>query len=334
MYTLHALPFTWFVIIAFCVVMYVILDGFTLGTGILVPWMSSHERNLAMSVILPTWDGNQTWLVLGGASLYAAFPIAFSTLLPILYLPIILMVVMLLFRGVCFEFRLKSKAGRPNWDRLFTLASVVVTFIQGAALGTFVQGFSLQTTDGVLPAFEWFTPFSVTTGLGLICGYALLGSTRLILKTEGEFNQKMRKAAKVAAGLVALFMVIVSIWSPMLDTAIHTRWFNPAHIYYLAILPLLAGLMFIALWYSLGKRNDVAPYWCAFVMFICGYIGLGITVWPYIVPRHITIAQAAAPDGALKFILVGACIMIPVLLAYTGYAYRIFRGKVNDVLEY
>ena len=324
---------TWFVIIAFCIVMYVILDGFTLGTGIVLHWASRPDRDIVMSVILPTWDGNQTWLVLGGASLYGAFPLAFSTLLPMLYLPLILMVLALLFRGVVFEFRLKSQRGRKNWDRLYILSSVSVAFIQGVVLGTFVEGFNTHLLNGVYH-FVWLTPFTLTTGVALVCGYGLLGATRLILKTEGALRDSMVSIAKMLMLMVAAFMVIITFWSPLLGTDITTRWFEHGDTFYLAVLPIIAMLAFILFWYGLYNGHDKTPYWSVVVMFLTCYAGVGYSVWPYIVPHSITIWQAAAPHTTLAFILPGAVVMIPFLLLYTGYSYRIFRGKVKDVIEY
>ncbi|OGT30888.1 MAG: hypothetical protein A3E87_07865 [Gammaproteobacteria bacterium RIFCSPHIGHO2_12_FULL_35_23] len=322
---------TWFAIIAFCVVMYIILDGFTLGTGIVMPWMKIEERDIAMSVILPTWDGNQTWLVLGGASLYGAFPLAFSTLLPAFYLPLILMVTALLFRGVCFEFRLKAKQGRKNWDLLFTLSSILIAFLQGLVLGAYVQGVNPGSITN--HPYLWLTPFSVMTGFAVIFGYSLLGSTRLVLKTVGSLHDKMRAYAIWASFFVMLFMLVVSVWMPHIVPVIYARWFASSNLYYLMVFPLIAGLAYLGLWFSLAKNNDYTPYWCVVIIFLMGYFGLGYSMWPYILPYQVTAWQAAAPDNTLKFILVGAGIMIPVLLIYTGYSYRIFRGKVREAIS-
>ena len=330
---MDALIIAWFCIIAFCVVMYVILDGFTLGTGILLPWIDNKHRDIAMSVLLPSWDGNQTWLVLGGASLYGAFPLAFSTLLPVLYLPLIFIVLALLFRGVVFEFRLKAKSGKANWDRLFSFASLVTAFIQGIVLGTFVQGFDLQQVDKAYH-YLWLTPFTLTTGIAVVCGYALLGASRLMLKTEGPLRDQMRKASEVLVLLVAVFMLIVSLWTPELSPIVKARWFGQDAFALILVLPVFTAIAFIIFWLGIRAKSDVVPYWSTVVMFLCGYMGLGYSLWPYIVPHEITLWQAAAPPSTLRFIIVGAVIMIPVLLFYTGYSYYIFRGKVKDVIEY
>ncbi|MDO8953615.1 MAG: cytochrome d ubiquinol oxidase subunit II [Gammaproteobacteria bacterium] len=320
----------WVAIIAFIFVMYVILDGFTLGAGIVFPFVPEQHKDLVISSILPTWDGNQTWLVLGGASLYGAFPLAFSIILPIFYLPILVMVVSLLFRGVSFEFRLKATAGKHRWDLLFTIGSVAAAFIQGVMLGAFIQGFNLTVND----EFQWLTPFTIMTGISLVLGYALLGATRLIYKTVDELKAKMAKVGIYASIGVAICILIVTIWTPYVNSLVATRWSTPMTAFYLCGLPVITIIAFAVLWGALAKHHDWLPYWSSVVIFLTGYLGFAFSLWPYIVPNTITIEQAAAPDSSLKFLLIGASIMIPVLLVYTGYAYQIFKGKVTDAIHY
>lgn len=321
------LPLACASIIAFCIVMYVILDGFTLGTGVLLPFLKEEERNQAMSVLLPTWDGNQTWLVLGGASLYGAFPLAFSLLLPHFYLPIFLMVTALLFRGVVFEFRLKAdEKGRKTWDIVFALASLLVTLIQGVVLGNFIAG--IQMNASVV------APFTIFTAAGLLFGYVLLGATRLILKTTGPLQHKMIRFSYAALLGVMIGIGIASLWTPLLNPSIFERWFGKDHWIYLIILPYISVLTFGILLWSLYKRDDAFPFWCSVILFLCAYLGLVISLFPYIVPFQVTVWQAAAPDSSLRFLLFGLIIMIPILLIYTGYAYHIFRGKIQDVFKY
>lgn len=321
------LPLAWAFVIAFCIVMYVILDGFTLGAGMLILFLEPEERDGAMSVLLPTWDGNQTWLVLGGASLYGAFPLAFSILLPKFYLPIFLMVIALLFRGVVFEFRLKADIPhRKIWDGIFALASLIVTLIQGVVLGNFISG--IKTDVGAI------IPFTVFTGLGLIFGYCLLGSTRLILKTSGSLQNKMRYLAYWSLAGVIIGMGIASLWTPQLNPLIYQRWFGENHWIYLMILPYISALAVAILLWGLYKKEEKLPFWCAVVLFLCAYIGFIISIFPYVVPFQQTIWQAAAPDSSLRFLLFGVIIMLPVLLLYTGYSYHIFRGKVKNVFHY
>tara|TARA_Y100000815_G_scaffold172001_1_gene156375 strand:- start:598 stop:1590 length:993 start_codon:yes stop_codon:yes gene_type:complete len=326
------LPLIFIAMIGFMIIMYVVLDGFTLGTGMLLPFMAKAERDIAMSVILPTWDGNQTWLVLGAATLYGAFPMAFSLLLPALYIPLLLMVVALLFRGVVFEFRLKST--HVAWDIIFSIASLCVTLIQGFMLATFIQGFTISQDVTVIAHTAAMTPFTAVTAVSLVCGYSLLGATRLILKTTDSIQAKMFKISITLSIFIAVAMVIVSLMTLFVHPEVKQLWFNQKYWLGLSILPLITGFLFLGLWYSLKKRKEILPYWLSVFIFLCPYAGFVVSVYPYIVPYHITLWQAAAPSNSLSFLLVGAVIMLPVLLIYTGYSYHIFKGKVKDVLHY
>lgn len=331
----HTLDLVWLLIIAFGVVMYVVLDGVTLGTGLLTPFLSKDERDIATSVVFPNWDGNQTWLVLGGASLYGAFPLAFSLILPVLYLPLMLMVLGLLFRGVAFEFRLKSKGdNKLNWDTVIFLASLLVAAIQGLIMGNFVEGFVFSTHPLLVSDKEFFSPFSLFAALSLVSGYMLLGATRMILKTEGSIRKKMYRVAFWVAIISMLCMVTISLWTPFVNHKVFARWFENNNWVYLAILPYLAGLAFIILMRTLYTKEDQFPFYCTVILFLCGYLGFLISLFPYIVPYQVTYYDAAAPDSTLGFLLVGAMIMLPILLIYTGYSYYIFRGKVKQKLGY
>jgi cytochrome d ubiquinol oxidase subunit II len=326
-------PLLWAAIIAFCILMYVTLDGFTLGTGILFPFLNKEERHLALSMILPTWDGNQTWLVLGAASLYGAFPLAFGIILPIFYLPLLIMVIALLFRGVAFEFRLKaSEKGVLVWDTFFSLASLITTLIQGIVLGAFIQGFDL--TKGTYSSFGWASWYACFTGISLVFGYTLLGSTRLILKTEGPVQQKAYRFAKIIAIIIIILALGISLWTPFVDPYLFTRWFKPENLWILILMPVLTLVSWVLLLSSLQKKAEKIPYYMSIIIFCCCYVGFLIGIWPNIVPHTITIWDAAAPTISLKFMLVGAIIMIPLLLIYTGYSYKIFSGKVKDVIHY
>ncbi len=330
----HLLPLIWAGIISFCILMYVTLDGFTLGTGILMPFMSRKERELALGMILPTWDGNQTWLVLGAASLYGAFPMAFGIILPLLYLPIILMVMALLFRGVAFEFRVKaSERGQKFWDYCFIGGSVVATLAQGAVLGTFIKGFS-DVLGVTYPQFSWLSLYSTYTAVALVFGYALLGATRMVLKTEGELQAKMRRFAKGLSWMIAFFLLTVSLWTPFIDSAIQINWFGPHRMGYVIIMPMITGLAWLGLVFSLKANKEKAPYWFSIIIFCCCFAGFAIGIWPDVLPHTISIWSAASQPISLKFMLVGAAIMIPVLFFYTGYAYKIFSGKVKDAIHY
>lgn len=321
------LPIIWAGIIGFCIIMYVILDGFTLGTGMMMLFFDKHQKNIAMGVILPTWDGNQTWLVLGMASLYGAFPLAFSILLPMLYLPLLLMVIALLFRGAIFEFRLKSHRGRKGWDILFILSCLVVTMIQGTILGNFVQGFDDHP-------YVWLNGFSILCGVALVVGYALLGSTRLILKTAGQLQAKVRKIAIPLMLFQFFLLLLVSFASLFVHPEVSKLWLDRSNWSFLIAFPLVTLLSFFLLGLGLFLRKEKLPYWSTVVIFLCCYAGFIVDVFPYIVPYHLSLFDAASPLSTLRFIFVGAAVMIPVLLIYTGYSYHIFRGKTNEAIGY
>lgn len=327
-------PIAWACIIAFCIVMYIILDGFTLGAGMMMPLLDKDERDIAYSVLLPTWDGNQTWLVLGGASLYGAFPAAFSLLMPAFYIPLIIMVIALLFRGVVFEFRLKATHGRKHWDWVFAASSLLVTIIQGIVLGNMAEGFEIGTNGDTHSLGSIINPFTLFTAFGLIVGYCLLGSTRLILKTEGSTHDKMYKVAYITAFTIMFCFGGVSLWTPFINDFIFNRWFMNDNWILLLILPYITIIAFSILLYSLYKKDEVIPFWASVVLLLCSYIGFGVSIYPYIVPFQLTIWEAAAPTKTLKFLLVGAIIMLPLLIMYTTYSYHIFRGKVKNVIHY
>jgi cytochrome d ubiquinol oxidase subunit II len=321
------------VVIGFCIIMYVLLDGFDLGIGILFLFFHDRkDRDIMVSSVLPVWDGNQTWLVLGGASLYGFFPKAFSLLLPALYLPIMTMVIALLFRGITFEFRLKTKKSFRKWDILFCVSSTVVTLVQGLMLGTFVKGFTLGPNYTLI--FDLFTPFNITCALALLFGYPLLAATWIISKTTGNLQKRMFEVTKIALGAVIFFLCVISLWSPFIDSQIQQIWFNPKYIYKLAFLPIFTGCLIVYFVYALQKRREYILFWLTLGIFICSYIGFGISTFPYIVPHVLTIFQMAAPKSSLLFLIVGALLLLPVLLAYTSYSYYVFRGKVTEMIGY
>ncbi len=314
--------------------MYILLDGFDLGIGILFPWIKHGQyRDIMMSSILPIWDGNETWLVFGAAALYAAFPIAYSTLLPTLYMPIMILLASLIFRGLAFEFRFKAQRSRFIWDIAFSVGSTLAAFIQGIILGTFVKGYGdhLPLSHS---AYQWLTPFSVFTGLAVVCGYALLGSTWLIVKTEGELQDRLYKVAKILLGIVAFFLIAVSIWTPFVDPRIMQRWFSLPNFIYLSPLPILTIAIVFYNFYCLHKRKEKSPFVLSMGLFIFAYIGFCISAWPYIIPHVVPVWEAAAAPSTLKFVLVGTCILIPILLIYTAYSYHVFRGKVKEAIHY
>ncbi|WP_102960001.1 cytochrome d ubiquinol oxidase subunit II [Mangrovicella endophytica] len=325
------LPLLWAFIIAFAVLAYVLLDGFDLGTGILFPFLGRHEnRDTAMNSVAPIWDGNETWLILGGGGLFAVFPLAYAIIMPAIYAPIIAMLLALIFRGVAFEYRFKTVRGRFLWDASYFIGSVVAALSQGIALGTLVQGIDVSGRAYAGGWFDWLTPFSLLTGVAVVVGYALLGSTWLVMKTEGEIQGVARRYAFITgAGTLALIGA-VSLWMPFLDPEFYVRWFAMPQIFYVAPVPVLVAIAAFSLFQSLAKGAHHRPFLSAAALFTLSFIGLGINFYPHIIPPDITIWDAAAPDSSLKFLLVGASVLIPMILAYTGYAYYVFRGKIVE----
>ena len=323
------LPFVWAMLIATAVFLYVVLDGFDLGIGILFSTVTAEEdRDVMVNTVAPVWDGNETWLVLGGGGLFAVFPLAYAVLMPALYGPLIAMLLALVFRGVAFEFRFRSINNKHWWDRGFFLGSAVAAFTQGVALGTIIQGVKVVDRAYAGGWFDWLTPFSVLVGVAVVFGYALLGLTWLIIKTTGELQQQMYRAA-IPVGLVVLGMIgVVSLWTPFLDPEIFGRWFTAPNIYYVAPVPILVGLLALFFWRAISARAEISPFLLTLGIFLLCFIGLGISIFPYIVPREITIWEAAGPDTSLGFLLIGTSVLLPTILAYTAYSYWVFRGKV------
>jgi len=329
------LPVVWFGVIGFGVLMYVLLDGFVLGLGILAPF-AEDERQLdhMMNTAAPIWDGNETWLVLGGAGLLAAFPKAYAIVLSALYLPVLLMLVALIFRGVAFEFRFKAVRAKPFWGAAFALGSICTAFAQGVILGALVEGMPLaggKYVGGHLlgSALAWFSPFSMLTGVALVFGYALLGSGWLILKTEGRLQQVARTLARPLVLVVVAFMGLVSAWLPFLDSRIMARWFEGGHLWWLAPVPLLALANAWLLWRAaLREGRDWAPFVLTLSFFALGFAGLVLGIWPNIVPPSLTIWEAASPPSSQGFVLAGLVVLLPAILGYTAWSYRVFRGKI------
>jgi len=328
-------PLIWAGIIGFGVFMYVLMDGFDLGIGILFRAAPSDtDRDVMMNSVAPIWDGNETWLVLGGAGLLAAFPLAYAVLLPALYLPLTLMLIALIFRGVAFEFRFKAGRSRPLWDRAFNAGSIVATFTQGIALGAFIQGFEVSGRAYAGGSFDWLSPFSLLTGLALLAGYALLGSTWLIMKTEGALQDWEYRLTRPLLLAVLAFIVIVSLWTPLMDPAIARRWFSWPNILYLSPVPGITAVLAWLLHRAVARRAEAWPFVLTMALFLLSYLGLAISLWPAIVPPDISIWQAASPPETQVFLLVGVAFLIPLILVYTAYAYWVFRGKVTADVGY
>ena len=321
----------WAMIIAFAVFAYVVMDGFDLGIGILFPSFSvGDERDQAMNSIAPVWDGNETWLVLGGGGLLAAFPLAYAIILPATYPLIIAMLLGLVFRGVAFEFRWRDPGHRAFWDLAFSGGSLVAALSQGMILGAILQGVVVEDRAYAGSWFDWLTPYTLLTGIGVAAGYALLGTTWLVWKTEGETQARAYRLAFRAAIATLALLVAVSLYTPALDAGYFDRWFTMPSFIFASQVPLLTAIIAGALFYTLKKRREAAPFFLALAIFLLGMLGLGVSMWPYVVPHEVTIWDAAAPERSQIFMLVGVAITMPLILAYTGWAYWVFRGKVGS----
>ncbi|HKD48019.1 MAG TPA: cytochrome d ubiquinol oxidase subunit II [Rhizomicrobium sp.] len=314
---------------------YVVLDGFDLGIGILYSFATTRaERQTMMNAIAPIWDGNETWLVLGGTGLLAAFPLAFAIILPAVYFPILVMLLSLVFRGVAFEFQFRDAEHRHSWDHAFAFGSALGTFAQGIVLGAFIQGFHVEGRHFAGGALDCFTPFSLFTGLALICGYALLGACWLILKTEGALQDRARSWARIAFLATFAAVGIVSLWTPFIDADIARRWFSWPNILFLSPVPLATLFVGFLWWRAMAKKREVAPFLYAIVLFSLSYLGIAISLFPMIVPHHFSLEQAASDPSTQIFLGLGTLFLLPIIAVYTGWSYWVFRGKVRGDIGY
>jgi cytochrome d ubiquinol oxidase subunit II len=331
------LTLIWACLIAFAVLAYVLLDGFDLGVGILFAAVRSEEdRDVMVNSVAPVWDGNETWLVLGGGGLFAMFPLAYAVILPALYPAIIAMLLALVFRGVGFEFRFRAVTvrGRAWWDGAFQCGSTLAAFCQGLALGGLLQGIHVEDRVYAGGWWDWLTGFTVLCGIAVVLGYAMQGACWLIWRADGALQQRCRRYARMLAVVTLGFIVVVSVWTPMLNPMFMQRWFTWPGILLTSPVPILVALVGWTFWRSLSLRHQVTPFLCAQAWFVLCYAGLGISLWPLIAPPDITIWDAAAPPSSQAFLLVGAAVLIPIILGYTGYAYWVFRGKVRPGMHY
>jgi cytochrome d ubiquinol oxidase subunit II len=322
-------------VVAFALFMYVLLDGFDLGVGILFLFDPDDEdRDQMMGSLTPFWDGNETWLVFGGVALFGAFPVAYAILLPALYLPAMLMLFALVFRGVAFEYRFKSSGSRRWWDLSFGAGAALAAFVQGIMLGTVVGGFQVNGHAFAGGAFDWLSPFTMMCGVGLMAAYSLYGATWLIMKTEGPVQAQARRSANVLLPLFVAFFALVSIWTPLRHPIVAERWFSMPNLFYLAPMPVLTALAILKLRRALGGGAERAPFLLMIAIFGLSFVGLGTSLYPHIVPYSMTIWQAAAAPGSQMFLLAGIAVMLPIVLAYTGYNYWVFRGKLGKSIAY
>lgn len=327
-----SLPLIWACLIAAAVFLYVVLDGFDLGIGILFPAIRHKgQRDLMVNTVAPVWDGNQTWLVFGGVGLFAAFPLAYATVLPALYMPLILMLLALIFRGVAFEmrFRVETERSQRGWNLAFSGGSYVATFCQGVTVGALVQGIRVENRTYSGGWWDWLTPFSLLTGLALVAGYGLLGACWLIWRTEGDLQARIRPLARALGFTLTGFIGAISLSMLFISEAFRAHWLTFPNIIFAAPVPATVLVLTWALHKSLDRRRDFVPFLCAIGLFLLSYIGLAISMWPMIVPPDINIWEAAAPPSTQLFLLAGAAVLIPIILAYTAYGYWLFRGKVT-----
>jgi cytochrome d ubiquinol oxidase subunit II len=319
------LPLLFALLLAFGIAMYVVMDGFDLGIGILFPFApSDQDRDAMMNSVAPIWDGNETWLVLGGTLLIAAFPVAYATLLPAFYVPLVVMLFALIFRGIAFEFRFRAERYRALWDWAFAGGSALAGFCQGLVLGGFIDGVPERAG-----ALDFLSPFAVISGAGLVAGYALLGATWLILKTAGATGDFGRRAARPALLATLLFIALVSLWTPLSHDAIRERWFSFPDILFLWPVPLVTALTAFVIWRTVPTQHEAVPFLASIFLFLLALSGLGVSLFPYAVPWRVTLWQAASSTATLEFTGVGVLVILPVILAYLGYAHWIFRGKAG-----
>ncbi|MFG3817830.1 cytochrome d ubiquinol oxidase subunit II [Limnothrix redekei] len=326
---LHFLPQVWFVVLALFLFLYVILDGFDLGVGILSLTSSNEERrSLLMTSLGNVWDANETWLVVMGGALFGAFPLAYGTILSALYIPIFIMIFGLIFRAVAFEFREHSQR-KLFWNLAFGIGSFMAALGQGFALGSVIEGIAVDGAGHFIgSSWDWLDWRSLLVALTLIQGYVLIGSTYLILKTEGDLQKTHFQTAKLAAITTLIGAVLITIVTPVFYEAVRTRLFSPPLLYIFITIPLLGLLLVGLLLRSLIQQEERTPFVWTILIFLLTFIGLGLIIFPYIIPTQITIYQAAAAPSALVFMIIFVGFLIPIMIFYNIYQYVVFRGKV------
>lgn len=321
--------------VAFGVVMYVIMDGYDLGVGILFPYAPSDaDRDVMMNSLAPLWDGNETWLVLGGTLLLAAFPLAYATILPALYVPLVVMLFALIFRGVAFEFRFRAVRFQRLWDWAFSGGSTIAGFCQGLALGAFINGIPVENRAFSGGTFDFFSGFTVACGFGLIAAYTLLGATWIIFKTTGTTEAYGRTATRLALPATLVFIALISVWTPLVHPQIAQRWFSWPNIGFLWPVPIVTALVAYGIWQTSGRARETEPFLLSIILFLLGFLGLGISLWPYAVPYAATLWDASSSRPTQAFVGIGTAVVLPIILAYLGYVHWIFRGKTSPETGY
>jgi cytochrome bd ubiquinol oxidase subunit II len=323
------LVLVWAMLVALAMILYILLDGITLGVGLLFPTGGDEqERSIMMDSIAPVWDANQTWLVFGGGAIFAAFPVVYGVLSSAMYIPLVTFIAGLIFRGVAFEFRAHS-ARKRQWNKAFFFGSLVAVLSQGLTLGGILTGIKVSANHFAGSPFDWLNPFSIMVAIALIPGYVMLGSTYLIIKTNGAVQGRAFKLALGSSMAVLAFMAIVTVWTPFHYPLVWTNWFSVPRIYFVWCFPLMGLVSAYFLVKSLKARREVAPLMFSTGLFLSGYIGLATSLYPFAIPPTITLYEAAAQPETLRFTLWGAIIVLPIVLAYIIYSYSVFRGKVS-----
>lgn len=325
----------WTILLGIAIILYVLLDGFDLGVGMLYGLAEdTATRNLIMNSVAPVWDGNETWLVFGGVGLLAVFPLAFAIIIPAVYFPILIMLLALAFRGVAFEFRFKDSEHGSFWDYAFCLGSLIATFAQGIILGAFIQGFKVAGRQFAGSSFDCFTWFSFFTGIALVFGYGLLGACWLVFKTEGALQESARHQGRWCFFAVLIALIITTIWTPLMDNNIAHRWFSWPNILYLSPIPIITAAIAFFEWRMLNNKSEIAPYIGAVGLFLISYLGIAISLYPMIVPHQYTLWQAASSPEAQTFMIIGTMFLLPIILIYIAWSYWVFRGKVRADIGY
>lgn len=319
----------WFFLLGFILVLYVVLDGFTLGVGILSLFAKNDQRrDVMMASLGSVWDANETWLVVFGGALFGAFPEVYGIVLQGLYIPITIMIFALIFRGVAFEFRGHGRH-KGRWNMAFGLGSTVGAAMQGIALGAVLGGIPVSGLQFDGSVWHWLSPFAVLTALGVVFGYTLLGATYLILKTEGDQQRRANRIAVIAAWLTVLVGIGVSVWTPLRLEYVAERWFSWPNVALLAPLPLAAAVCFAMLLRGLKRGFERSPFFWSVGIFLTSFGGLAVSLYPYLVPPAVTALDSASSSKTLVFMLTGIGILIPIMMVYNGYQYLVFRGKAR-----